>query len=155
VKGFPRFRRSHPLCCAIFVLTAVLVLNMRRVQLASWPSAGPCCPLIPVLSLAWFCVQAEEALPDIDSADKNDPLCVTQYVEDIYAFYKRTEVSISAHPSCGSHPCSNSPTPFVCPHIGACPPCVQAPLRPLRSVGLGAGLTDGCGGVCARRARAA
>ncbi|GAQ89765.1 Cyclin B and related kinase-activating proteins [Klebsormidium nitens] len=34
---------------------------------------------------------ADEALPDIDSADQRDPLCVTQYVEDIYAFYKRTE----------------------------------------------------------------
>lgn len=99
------------------MLTPVLVLNVRRVQLASWPPAGPCCPLIPGLSLARFCVQAEEALPDIDSADKNDPLCVTQYVEDIYAFYKRTEVGISAHPCCGTHPCSNWPDRLCAPPL--------------------------------------
>lgn len=34
---------------------------------------------------------------DIDSCDKKNPLAVTDYIDDIYAYYKRTEVKLSLH----------------------------------------------------------
>ncbi|THU54919.1 hypothetical protein C4D60_Mb11t01120 [Musa balbisiana] len=33
-----------------------------------------------------------ETAPDIDSCDSNNPLAVVEYVEDIYSFYRQTEV---------------------------------------------------------------
>jgi hypothetical protein len=33
----------------------------------------------------------EALLPDIDAADKGDPLAATDYVSDIYAYYRRIE----------------------------------------------------------------
>ena len=36
--------------------------------------------------------EAEEALPNIDEKDEGNPLCVVEYVEDIYDFYRETEV---------------------------------------------------------------
>lgn len=35
-----------------------------------------------------------EKAPDIDSCDSNNPLAVVEYVEDIYSFYRQTEVTI-------------------------------------------------------------
>lgn len=35
----------------------------------------------------------EEALIDIDSDDTNNPLAVVDYVEDLYANYRKMEVS--------------------------------------------------------------
>ena len=35
-----------------------------------------------------------ETAPDIDSCDSNNPLAVVEYVEDIYSFYRQTEVNI-------------------------------------------------------------
>ena len=34
-----------------------------------------------------------ESALDIDSCDSNNPLAVIDYVEDIYSYYKRVEVS--------------------------------------------------------------
>ena len=35
----------------------------------------------------------EEPIPDIDSCDAKNPLAVVEYVEDIYNFYRQTEVN--------------------------------------------------------------
>lgn len=35
----------------------------------------------------------DEPIVDIDSCDKNNPLAVTEYIEDVYAHYKKTEVT--------------------------------------------------------------
>ncbi|KAK6160815.1 hypothetical protein DH2020_004196 [Rehmannia glutinosa] len=37
-------------------------------------------------------INPEEPILDIDSCDKKNPLAVTEYIDDIYAYYKRTEV---------------------------------------------------------------
>lgn len=34
----------------------------------------------------------EEPIIDIDSADKSNPLAVVEYIDDLYAHYKRIEV---------------------------------------------------------------
>ena len=39
--------------------------------------------------------EEEPALPDIDAADKENPLACTSYVKDIYAFFRRVEVRLS------------------------------------------------------------
>lgn len=36
----------------------------------------------------------EEPIVDIDSSDINNPIAVVDYVEDLYAFYKKMEVSL-------------------------------------------------------------
>lgn len=38
---------------------------------------------------------AEEPVMDIDSLDRNDPLAVVEYIDDIYCFYKKTEVNLN------------------------------------------------------------
>lgn len=35
---------------------------------------------------------AEEPVMDIDSEEKKNPLAVVEYIDDIYAFYKKAEV---------------------------------------------------------------
>ncbi|XP_010536465.1 PREDICTED: cyclin-B2-4-like [Tarenaya hassleriana] len=35
--------------------------------------------------------EEEEAVIDIDSTDKNDPLAVVEYIDDLYSFYKKNE----------------------------------------------------------------
>lgn len=35
----------------------------------------------------------EEAAPDIDSCDANNSLAVVEYVDEIYSFYRRSEVT--------------------------------------------------------------
>lgn len=35
----------------------------------------------------------ENSIIDIDCSDSKDPLAVVEYVDDIYAYYKATEVS--------------------------------------------------------------
>lgn len=35
----------------------------------------------------------EESIPDIDSCDAKNPLAVVEYVEEIYDFYRQTEVN--------------------------------------------------------------
>ena len=37
----------------------------------------------------------EEPVMDIDSADKNNPLAVVEYIDDLYAYYKKVEVGYS------------------------------------------------------------
>lgn len=37
--------------------------------------------------------EAEEPLPNIDEDDFDNQLAVVDYVEDIYSFYRKTEVS--------------------------------------------------------------
>lgn len=37
--------------------------------------------------------EEEEAVMDIDSCDKKNPLAVVDYIDDIYDFYKKNEVS--------------------------------------------------------------
>ncbi|CAL9203939.1 unnamed protein product [Musa hybrid cultivar] len=39
-----------------------------------------------------------ETAPDIDSCDSNNPLAVVEYVEDIYSFYRQTEVTSCVSP---------------------------------------------------------
>jgi G2/mitotic-specific cyclin-B, other len=34
----------------------------------------------------------EETAPDIDSGDAGNPLAVTEYVDEIYCFYRKSEV---------------------------------------------------------------
>ncbi|CAL9218393.1 unnamed protein product [Arabidopsis halleri] len=34
-------------------------------------------------------VEVEESVMDIDSCDKNNPLAVVEYIDDIYCFYKK------------------------------------------------------------------
>lgn len=34
----------------------------------------------------------EDSVVDIDSPDKNNPLAVVEYIDDMYAYYKKTEV---------------------------------------------------------------
>ena len=34
----------------------------------------------------------EEPVADIDMGDKNDPLAVVEYIDDIYNFYRKAEV---------------------------------------------------------------
>lgn len=34
----------------------------------------------------------EEPVMDIDTCDRNDPLAVVEYIDDIYCFYKKNEV---------------------------------------------------------------
>ena len=34
-------------------------------------------------------------VPDIDAADRDDPLACTEYVNDIYSYWRRVEVRIS------------------------------------------------------------
>lgn len=36
----------------------------------------------------------EETSTDIDSCDAKDPLAVVEYVEDMYAYYKKMEVNM-------------------------------------------------------------
>ncbi|XP_073046362.1 cyclin-B2-4-like [Primulina eburnea] len=43
-------------------------------------------------------INEEETIVDIDSCDKKNPLAVTEYIDDIYAYYKKTE-SLSCVPS--------------------------------------------------------
>lgn len=40
-------------------------------------------------------IDEEESVVDIDSADKNNPLAVVEYIDNIYAYYKKTEVNYS------------------------------------------------------------
>lgn len=37
---------------------------------------------------------AEEPIVDIDSPDKKNPLAVVEYIDDLYIYYKKVEVSI-------------------------------------------------------------
>lgn len=41
----------------------------------------------------------EEAVMDIDACDRNDPLAVVDYIQDIYRFYKKTENSSRVSPN--------------------------------------------------------
>lgn len=36
----------------------------------------------------------EEAVMDIDISDKKDPLAVVEYIDDLYAYYRKAEVKI-------------------------------------------------------------
>jgi len=49
----------------------------------------------------------DEPILDIDSPDKNNPLAVTEYIDDIYAYYKNVEVSSLFRWRCPSK-CSSS-----------------------------------------------
>ena len=53
-------------------------------------------------------------MPDIDSADRGDPLAATDYVEDIFAYYRRVESAFRTAPDymkdqVGSLPISRTP----------------------------------------------
>ncbi|KAE8724738.1 Cyclin-B2-4 [Hibiscus syriacus] len=41
----------------------------------------------------------EESIVDIDCSDSNNPLAVVEYVDEIYAYYKKTEVSSCVSPN--------------------------------------------------------
>lgn len=36
--------------------------------------------------------EESESVEDIDSCDKNNPLAVTEYIDDLYTYYKKMEV---------------------------------------------------------------
>lgn len=38
---------------------------------------------------------AEEPVMDIDVCDRSNPLAVVEYIDDIYSFYKKTEVTLN------------------------------------------------------------
>lgn len=38
-------------------------------------------------------IEEEESVMDIDSCDKTNPLAVVEYIDDIYCFYKKNEVT--------------------------------------------------------------
>lgn len=40
-------------------------------------------------------LEEDEYIPNIDSFDSKNPLAVVDYVDDIYTFYRRTEVFIN------------------------------------------------------------
>lgn len=40
---------------------------------------------------------AEEPIVDIDSCDAKNPLAVVEYVEDLFAYYRKMEVNICLH----------------------------------------------------------
>ncbi|KAL4303898.1 hypothetical protein GQ457_10G023560 [Hibiscus cannabinus] len=44
-------------------------------------------------------IEMEAPITDIDCSDSNDPLAVVEYVDDIYAYYKKTEVSSCVSPN--------------------------------------------------------
>ncbi|KAK8567893.1 hypothetical protein V6N12_006461 [Hibiscus sabdariffa] len=44
-------------------------------------------------------VEMEAPITDIDCSDSNDPLAVVEYVDDIYAYYKKTELSSCVSPN--------------------------------------------------------
>ncbi|KAL3621534.1 Cyclin-B2-3 [Castilleja foliolosa] len=44
-----------------------------------------------------------EAVIDIDSSDKNNPLAVTEYIDDIYEYYKKTESISCVSPNYMAH----------------------------------------------------
>ncbi|KAI3465444.1 hypothetical protein Pfo_022107 [Paulownia fortunei] len=44
-------------------------------------------------------INKEEPVVDIDSCDNKNPLAVTEYIDDIYAFYKKTESSSCVPPN--------------------------------------------------------
>ena len=43
---------------------------------------------------------SEEPVVDIDSGDKRNPLAVVEYIDDIYAYYKKVEVVHIFHYTC-------------------------------------------------------
>lgn len=45
----------------------------------------------------------ETLIVDIDSADKKNPLAVVEYIDDMHAYYKKTEVSNYLHAPCTFH----------------------------------------------------
>lgn len=38
--------------------------------------------------------EGEEMVIDIDSPDKRNPFAVAEYIDDLYAFYRKTEVKM-------------------------------------------------------------
>ena len=40
----------------------------------------------------------EEPVMDIDTCEAKDPLAVVEYIDDIYDFYKKTEVNLNLDP---------------------------------------------------------
>ncbi|CAN0927411.1 CYCB2-4 [Linum grandiflorum] len=43
--------------------------------------------------------EEEESVEDIDSSDKKNPLAVVEYIDDLYTFYRKSEVSSSVAPN--------------------------------------------------------
>lgn len=41
--------------------------------------------------------EEETAVIDIDSCDKENPLAVVEYIDDLYAYYKKIEVRVPCH----------------------------------------------------------
>lgn len=39
-------------------------------------------------------IDEEESVMDIDICDKKNPLAVVEYIDDIYCFYKKNEVTL-------------------------------------------------------------
>ncbi len=64
-------------------------------------------------------LQPQSPMPDIDSGDKKDPLAASEYVADIFGYYKRIEPQFRVSPSYMSRQVRLSPdhTPvFACLH---------------------------------------
>ena len=64
-------------------------------------------------------------MPDIDSADRGDPLAATDYVEDIFAYYRRVESAFRTAPDYMKDQVKSDP-PFLCvatSRRGSCAVC--------------------------------
>ncbi|KAH7850477.1 hypothetical protein Vadar_033629 [Vaccinium darrowii] len=58
----------------------------------------------------------EEPVSDIDSVDKRNPLAVVEYIDDIYAYYKKVEVIIYLSAIPDSSSCSELDETVTCAH---------------------------------------
>lgn len=47
--------------------------------------------------------KSRPSIPDIDAADKHDPLAATDFVQDIFAYYKRVEPKVRVSPNYMAH----------------------------------------------------
>ena len=43
--------------------------------------------------------EEDDSVEDIDSCDKKNPLAVVEYIDDLYTFYRKSEVSSSVAPN--------------------------------------------------------
>lgn len=59
-------------------------------------------------------------LPDIDSADRNNPLAATEYVNDIYSYYRRVEPKFRVQPGYMGNQVRTDACQFACKHMVPC-----------------------------------
>jgi cyclin B len=60
-------------------------------------------------------LQPQSPMPDIDSADRKDPLAASEYVADIFSYYKRVEPQFRVSPNYMSRQVRALPSPLPVP----------------------------------------